>query len=89
MLTAKFLKSLTAARHHEEYRSKLLDRHAAARAIATTPAEPESISPMTIALVSVADLRATSAEVSPISGLLVADVEPTVQWGLRRSLKPG
>jgi hypothetical protein len=41
MLTAKFLKSLTA-RQHEEYRSKLFNRHAAARAIAMTPAEPVS-----------------------------------------------
>lgn len=45
MLTAKFLKPSTDADREMRYRSKLLNRHAAARAVASTPAAPESIPP--------------------------------------------
>jgi len=61
--TAKFLKPSTAARRYEEYRSEMFNRHAAARAVASTPAVPESISPTTIAMVAVAAPRPAGREV--------------------------
>jgi hypothetical protein len=80
MLTSSFLKPSTAAGRETRYRSQLFNHRAAARAIAMTPAEPESISAMTVALIAVADLRTAACPDAPsISSTSIADGEPTVQ----------